>query len=234
MSSEVVIVALGLDPRRLARCTALLDEDETRRAARFLRQADRDRFITSHAALRVVLGHVLDLPPGELRFGREETGRPHLSAPSDSGLDFNLSHSGEIALIGLTREGRIGVDVEIRRPLPDALRIARGHFAPDEARALATLLISEQEAAFFGLWTRKEAVVKALGAGLSRPLSSFSVTVPPQLPQMLRMAEGTRSWSLASLGLGPDVFATAAITAPGLAIAHRTLPAEWADGFDAK
>lgn len=234
MSSEVVIVALGLDPKRLARCTALLDEDETRRAARFLRQADRDRFIASHAALRVVLGHVLDLPPNALEFEREETGRPRLTTPSNTGLDFNLSHSGEIALIGLTREGRIGVDVEIRRPLPDALRIARGHFAPDEARALEALPASEREAAFFGLWTRKEAVVKALGAGLSQPLSRFSVTIPPELPRMLRMAGGTRSWSLASLCPGPDAFATAAITAPDLTIAHRTLPAGWADGFDAK
>lgn len=234
MSSEVVIVALGLDPQRLARCTALLDEDETRRAARFLRQADRDRFIASHAALRVVLGHVLDLPPGALEFGREETGRPHLTAPSDTGLDFNLSHSGEIALVGLTREGRIGVDVEIRRPLPDALRIARAHFAPDEARALEALPVLEREAAFFSLWTRKEAVVKALGAGLSQPLSSFSVSVPPQPPQMLRMAGGTRSWSLASLDLGPGAFATVAIAAPDLAIARRTLLSGWADGFDAK
>ncbi len=234
MSSEVVIVALDLDPQRLARCAALLDEDETQRAGRFLRQEDRERFIVSHAALRVVLGHVLDLPPGALQFGREETGRPYLAAPSDMGLDFNLSHSGEIALIGLTREGRIGVDVEIRRPLPDALRIARNHFAPDEARALEDLPVSEREAAFFGLWTRKEAIVKALGAGLSQPLSSFSVTIPSQPPELLRIAGGTRRWTLASLDPGPDAFATVAITAPGLAIARRTLPAEWADGFDAK
>ncbi|MFC6790549.1 4'-phosphopantetheinyl transferase family protein [Methylobacterium komagatae] len=234
MSSQVVIVALDLDPQRLSRCAALLDKEETQRAGRFLRQADRERFIASHAALRVVLSHVLDLQPGEFRFGCEETGRPNLIAPSGSGLDFNLSHSGEIALVGFTREGRIGVDVEIRRPLPDALRIARGHFAPEEVRALEDLPVSEREAAFFGLWTRKEAVVKALGAGLSQPLSRFSVTVPPEPPALLKMASGTRSWTLTSLDLGPDAFATVAITAPGLAIAHHTLTAGWADGFDAK
>ena len=74
----------------------------------------------------------------------------------------------------------IGVDVEASRPLPDALRIARSHFAPDEAASLEALPLDMREAAFFGLWTRKEAVVKALGVGLSQPLASFSVAVPPE------------------------------------------------------
>ncbi|WP_342163190.1 4'-phosphopantetheinyl transferase family protein [Methylobacterium sp. SD21] len=234
MIADVVIAALALDPGRIARCAALLSADETARADRFLREADRIRYIASHAALRVVVGRECGLPPERLRFATEPTGRPFLAEPAGTDLDVNLSHSGDIALIGLVRGARIGVDVEIRRPLPDALRIARSHFAPDETAALEALLPSRREAAFFGLWTRKEAVVKALGAGLSQPLAGLSVTAPPEPARMLRIAGGTAQWTLATLDPGPGACATVAVTAAGVAIRQRDLPAAWADKFDAK
>ena len=234
MIADVVVAALTLNPGRLARCAALLDGEETARAARFLRRADRDRFIASHAALRSVLVHQLGLPPCALRLSADPTGRPILAEPVGTGLDFNLSHSGEVALIGLTRGAKIGVDVEASRPLPDALRIARSHFAPDEAAALEALPLDMREAAFFGLWTRKEAVVKALGVGLSQPLASFSVAVPPEPAHLLRIAGGTAPWTLATLDPGPGAFATVAVTAAGVTIRQTALPATWPDAFDAK
>lgn len=234
MIADVVIAALARDAGRLARCTALLSEEEAARADRFLRPADRDRFLSSHAAFRLTLGAELGVPPERLRFGRESTGRPFIAEPADTGLDVNLSHSGDIAVIGMVRGTRIGVDVEIRRPLPDALRIARSHFAPDEASALAALPSVAREAAFFGLWTRKEAVVKALGAGLSQPLSSFSVTVPPDPARLLRIAGGTEPWTLATIEPAHGAFATIAVMAAGVTITVRPLPATWADMNDAK
>lgn len=234
MIADVVIVALTHDSGRLARCATLLDAGETVRAARFLRPADRDRFVASHAALRIVLADRLGVPPRNLRFGTEPTGRPFLAEPAGSGLDFNLAHSGDYALIGLIDGARIGVDVEIRRSLPDAMRIARSHFAPDEAAALEALPAPERELAFFGLWTRKEAVVKALGAGLSQPLSGFSVTVPPKPARMLRIMGGITPWTLATIEPGPGAVATVAVTAPGAAIRQTALPATWADKFGAK
>lgn len=234
MIADVVIAALALDPGRLARCAALLDGEETARAARFLRRADRDRFIASHAALRCVLADRLGVAPRALRLGTEPTGRPVLTEPAGTGLDFNLSHSEDIALIGLVDGARIGVDVEAHRPLPDSLRIARSYFAPDEAGALEVQPSDLREAAFFGLWTRKEAVVKALGAGLSQPLASFSVTVPPEPPRMLRIAEGTGRWTLGTIDAGPGAFATVAVTAVGVTIRETPLPARWPDAFDAK
>jgi 4'-phosphopantetheinyl transferase len=233
-SAEFVIVTLELDPDRLGACLVLLDGEERTRAERFLRPVDRARFIASHAALRVALGAALGVAPEAVRFSRDEAGRPYLAGPEGAGLDFNLSHSGDIALIGLARGGRIGVDVEVRRPLPDALRIARAHFAPDEVSALAALPPQHGEAAFFGLWTRKEAVVKALGAGLSLPLDRFSVSVPPAPPWVLRMAEGAQDWTLAAVEAGPRAEATVAVPFPGMRIRQTYLPERWTRIIGAK
>lgn len=234
MSARIAIVDLDLGPVRLACCASLLDSEEMARADRFLRGADRQRFIASHAALRVVLGEELRQPAGSLRFGYEAGGRPFLADPAGTGLDFNLSHSGDRAVVGLVYGTRIGVDVEVRRPLPDALRIARSHFAPDEAAALGALPCECREDAFFGLWTRKEAVVKALGAGLSMPLAAFSVTIPPAPPELIRSVGDGQGWTLASLDVGPGGLATAAVMAAGCTMRSAALSEDWLDKFRAK
>lgn len=228
--ATVVVVDLRLDPPRMARCAALLDAGEAARADRFQRDEDRARFIASHAALRLVLGRALRVDPAAVMVRAGTTGRPILAMPA-GGLDFNLSHSGDVALIGHVRGARIGVDVEVRRPLPDALRIARSHFAPDEARALAALPAASREAAFFELWTRKEAVVKATGAGLSSPLAAFCVSVPPAPPRLLAGAPSREGWTLAAITACPGAAATAAVTATDTAIRTEHLPGDWADHF---
>lgn len=234
MSARIAVAGLDLGPDRLARCARLLDPGELACADRFLRAADRSRFIASHAALRVVLSGELGQPAATLRFGCEAGGRPFLASPAGTDIDFNLSHSGDLAVIGVVRGARIGVDVEVRRSLPDALRIARSHFAPDEAAALGVLPPGHREEAFFALWTRKEAVVKALGAGLSMPLAAFSVTIPPAPPELLRIAGGGQRWSLTSLDVGPGACATAAVMAAGCTISSETLARDWLDKFRAK
>lgn len=234
LSAEVAMVSLGLGLDRLEGCAHALDPEEKARADRFLRPDDRNRFIASHAALRVVLGAALAMPPADLRFARDGAGRPVLAEPAGRGLDFNLSHSGDLAVIGLVRGARIGVDVEARRPLPDALRIARSHFARDEVASLEALTPHRREDAFFALWTAKEAIVKALGVGLSLPLSDFSVAVAPEGPRVLRIAGGAERWTLAAVDVGTDAHVTVAVTAPSCTIRLTGLPGGWADKFLAK
>lgn len=217
-----------------ARCLSILDAEERARAARFLRETDRQRFVASHAALRLVLGQALGLPPRSIQFAKEPTGRPYLLGGGEDALDFNLSHSGDHALIGLVRGARVGVDVEVWRPLPDALRLARAYFAPDEIAALAALPAATIEAAFFSLWTRKESVVKAMGTGLSLPLVSFSVTVPPDPPALLRIAGAADRWTLRQIALGAGVSATVAVTANPAALRTHHLAGDWPDTFDEK
>ncbi|MDP4021180.1 4'-phosphopantetheinyl transferase superfamily protein [Methylobacterium sp. NEAU 140] len=228
--ADVVVVDLALTAQDLARCAAILDPGERARAARFLRPEDRDRFVASHAALRLLLGQALGTDPAAVAFTAGPAGKPELAGAARGALHFNLSHSGRFALVGLARAA-IGVDVEAVRPLPDALRIARGQFAPDEAAALAALPRGQVEAVFFGLWTRKEAVVKALGAGLSLPLARFSVSLPPAEPRLLRMPGGAAAWSLAAVEVGPGAAATVAVAAPDAVIAVRTLPPGWTENL---
>jgi 4'-phosphopantetheinyl transferase len=231
---QVWIVDLVLSPSQVDRCDAVLDAAERARADRFLRPADRARFRASHAALRLVLGDALGLAPADVEFAAGAGGKPELAGPARGAADFNLSHSGGRALIGLTRGAAIGVDVEAVRPIADALRIAAAHFAADEVTALAGAPRSAVERRFFGLWTRKEAVVKALGSGLSLPLDRFSVSVPPEAPRLVRAA-GDASWnldgpwSLAEVDCGRDHVATVAIRSAEAEITCHRLPDDWPD-----
>ncbi|GJD34863.1 4'-phosphopantetheinyl transferase family protein [Methylobacterium aerolatum] len=227
--ATVVVVDLRIDPASLPACEAVLDGEERQRAGRFLREADRWRFIASHAAMRMILGQALAASPSILAFAREEGGRPFLVGPGEGLLDFSLSHSGDHAVIGFVRGTRIGVDIEARRPLADALRIAGSHFAADETAALAALPPPAVEASFFGLWTRKEAVVKALGTGLSLPLSRFSVSVPPKPPLMLRQVGIGTGWTLAEISAPPGTEATVAVTTEAARITVEHLAPGWAD-----
>ncbi|MCJ2058062.1 4'-phosphopantetheinyl transferase superfamily protein [Methylobacterium sp. J-048] len=225
-AAEIWIVDLAPSPEQLDRCGAVLDADERCRAARFLRPADRVRYQASHAALRLILGEALGLAPAEIRLEAGAAGKPELAGSARGALDFNLSHSGGRALVGLVRGAAIGVDVEEIRPIADALRIARSHFAPDEAASLAAQAPEDIEIAFFGLWTRKEAVVKALGTGLSLPLDRFSVSVPPASPRLLRMAQGG-ALTLADIACGPGYAATVAVRCAAAGIAFRHLEPGW-------
>lgn len=221
---------LALDDGGRERCLALLDAEERVRAARFLRPEDRDRFIASHAALRLTLAGVLGAAPSSLAFQADASGKPTLAHPWRGRLDFNLSHSGGFALIALSPAARIGVDVEAVRPLPDALRIARGHFAPQEIAALAALPARSLTEAFFACWTCKEAFVKALGLGLSMALGRFAVAVPPR-PAALLAIDGDRHaagrWSLHRLDPAPGHAGAVAIEAADAACRLHSLRPDW-------
>ncbi|WP_132256106.1 4'-phosphopantetheinyl transferase family protein [Methylobacterium segetis] len=218
-------IDLALTETALAGCAAILSAEERARAARFLRPPDRTRHVASHAALRVILGRACGRAPKNLAFTARPGGKPALA--DAAGLDFNLSHSGERALVALSPAGRIGVDVEVLRPMPDLGRVARTYFAPDEAAALAALPDSERLFAFMACWTRKEAFVKALGAGLAMPLSRFSVSLPPAPAALLRQEGKPGAWTLGHLEPGAGTVGAVAVEGAGIAVALRALPSDW-------
>ena len=222
--TAVWTVDLALTAAEHARCERALSAEERARMARFLRPEDRARFAASHAAKRLILARALAREPGALAFAVAPGGRPDLVGTP---LSFNLSHSGTRALVALSTEAPVGVDVEALRPLPDALRIARSHFAPDEVAALAQLGGEALRAAFFALWTRKEAVVKALGAGLALPLTRFSVSLPPGPPHLLRMEDGPQAWTLAHLEPGPGTVGALAVPGSVQPPDCLALPPDW-------
>jgi 4'-phosphopantetheinyl transferase len=161
-----------------SRWQQLLSSDETIRAARFHFAADRQRFVASRAWLRTILAAFLVAEPSELNFSYSKNEKPFLGpGHARSGITFNVSHSGGIGLYAFARRRDIGVDVEqIRRDF-DAESIAHRFFSASEQKQLAALPESERVDAFFRCWTRKEAYIKAIGEGLSLPLSQFDVSL---------------------------------------------------------
>ena len=134
---------------------------EAERAARLVSAALQRRYLHSHAALRAILGRYAT---AALDFAVGEHGKPYLPALPE--LRFNLSHSHEMALIAVSREVEVGVDVERLRPLPECMAIAERFFPPVDAAALAEVAPDAREAEFFRRWTRIEAMLKACGVGL--------------------------------------------------------------------
>ena len=176
--SEIVYAFVSLLGQPSPADEALLDDEETVRAHAFARPADRYRFVLAHAALRLLLGRCLGVPPEEVAYELGPHGKPGLHAEG-SAPEFNLSHSGELGLVAISRGPAVGVDVEQERELTELLEIADQQFSAEERVALRALPAAEQPAAFFRCWTRKEAVIKAGGEGLGYPLGSFDVELAP-------------------------------------------------------
>ena len=152
----------------LAGMRAMLSNEENARADRFLFERDRTRFLRVHAAVRCVLADYLGCEADALQFATNAHGKPYLvKSPSSGTLCFNLSHAEDAAVLALTRNRDIGVDIEIRHLPKDYMSVAKDVFSTTEFEAFCALSIGQHADAFFCTWTRKEAVLKALGVGLS-------------------------------------------------------------------
>lgn len=158
----------------------ILSVDERTRAARFHFSRDRQYFTATRGLLRTILASYAASDPKELVFRYSDKDKPSLS-PGHSGtqLEFNVSHSGSVALLAFAQGKAVGVDVEQVRENFEHEAIARRFFSEDEQRQLAALAPSERYGGFFRCWTRKEAYIKAQGTGLSLPLHEFDVSLRP-------------------------------------------------------
>lgn len=193
-----------------------LSPDEVERAQRYVKPLDSQHFIAGRGRLREVLASYLNMPPGAVRF--DQTGRKKPIVRG--GPAFNLSHAAGWALLAVapseTEDSlQLGVDIEAHRPVEP--RVAEHFFSAQEQRDLARCDPASWPAAFFRCWTRKEAVIKALGTGLYTPLDSFYVTLARDEPVAVRrMGAGLppcEAWSLRHLDIQPDMpGALAAIT----------------------
>lgn len=214
---HVWAVSLAAQPREVETLAQRLADDERRRAERFRLPHVRRRFVVARASLRALLAAYLPGadPPIELAY--TALGKPFLARRPAGGLRFNLSHSGELALVALARGVELGVDVEQVRALGDQQGLAERFFAAEEVAALAALPEPQRLAAFFRCWTRKEAVLKALGSGLSFPLDRFAVSVADEpAPRVLSMDGQTAPaarWSLVHLAPEPGYVGAVALKA---------------------
>lgn len=200
-----------------AEAWALLPNDERARADRVKDPGTRRRFVTGRACLRSALALLTNTNARDLRFNYGKHGKPFLPG----GPSFSVSHSGERLLIALAAGGRVGVDVERIRPVRRLRAVAARWLAPGERAWLAAgdEAGADADAAFFAVWTRKEAVAKALGSGLATSFRSFSVDMSASeggdgcgggLADLAVSGERADDWTVTGLIADPGVVAAVA------------------------
>jgi 4'-phosphopantetheinyl transferase len=193
-----------------------LSMEDRARADRFRFESDRRKFCVARASLRLILARYLKTRAGRLQIDTGEFGKPYFAdAKASQGLRFNLSHSNQLALIAISRDREVGVDIEYVRPNFVTDEVAAHFFSPAEAEVLGSLPLAEKTQSFFNCWTRKEAYIKARGEGLSCPLDQFDVTVAPGAPAMLLNSridsKEVSRWSFQELSPEPGYAATVAV-----------------------
>jgi 4'-phosphopantetheinyl transferase len=161
------------DPALLDRYHPLLSDEESARLQRFAFPRLQHNYLVTRAMMRTCLSLYADVAPEDWQFASQENGKPYL-LNSPEPLSFNLSHSGERAVLAITRGRSIGVDIEQISRKRDWLGIAQHYFHSDEVEYLCALPEEEQYAQFFRLWTLKEAYLKARGTGIATGLDKAS------------------------------------------------------------
>ena len=210
---EVHLWAIDLDPppSEAARRVAATTDGERERAARFWRREDGDRYLSAHGALRLVLAECLACDPLAMCFADGEHGKPFLDGAP---VEFNLSHSSDLALIAVARSRRVGVDVERVRSVADLDDLAGRVCTPAELATLATLAETQRARAFLSMWTRKEALAKATGDGIGGVMRDAHAT-----------DADARSWTVVEVDDLPGYVACVVGEGSGWRVVRRTMAA---------
>jgi len=190
----------------------ILSADELDRAKRFRFEHLQQSFAITRGALRHLLGRYLGVAPHSIQFRYGLRGKPAVA--SATGIEFNITHSENLALVALTVKCPIGIDIERIRPIQDMQSVAERFFSADESREILSLPVDDRELAFFSCWARKEAYIKAIGHGLHVGLDSFRVTVRPneaaRLVHVTDEPNAPDEWSLEDFHLSPQYTAALA------------------------
>jgi 4'-phosphopantetheinyl transferase len=177
--------SLCLDPHELALMREVLSPDELLRCERSPLLQERNRFIAGRGLLRHVLAPYVHLDPAEIQLAYGYAGKPYL-ADDSLDIEFNISHSGDLALIAITAGREVGVDVERICDMPEMDEIV-ARFFTDRAKAeyQAAALVDRLQV-FFRCWTEKEAVSKCTGQGIAdeQPLPVDNISIIPLAPAM--------------------------------------------------
>ena len=207
---------------------ALLDAGERGRAARFRFDKDRIRYIAAHSQARRHLGARLGLASAAVPLITTENGKPvvDIAAASRAGADpealslcFNLTHSGAVGYLAIAPFS-VGIDVELYRSLEDLQPLIDSYCSPEEIDALGALPVGQRCLGFLGVWTRKEAALKAWGTGIGAiPLDQLHVGTAAETiaPVEVPPASYPGLWLKTIVGAG-QVLSIAAATAEPLAI----------------
>jgi 4'-phosphopantetheinyl transferase len=208
--SEATLWVVDLAARRTD--DSVLSPDERARADRFVFEDDRSRYVTGRTALRTLLGRELGLAPAAVPMDSTMHGRPRCASLRGK-LDFNLSNSGEVAVIAMAPQETVGVDVETFRPVHDAVGLSRHYFSNAESRQLEILVPALRDRAFLTCWTRKEAVLKATGLGLTIAPATVETGIDIT-PATVRTTEGSFELHTQPLQINGDESAVVSLALP--------------------
>jgi 4'-phosphopantetheinyl transferase len=182
--------SLSCSPDELSYFTSLLSADEKARAKRFYFERDRHHFIVGRGLLRCILGSYLEKESAQIEFDYGKYGKPSLT--HDKALEFNLSHSKDLAVCAFGLNHAIGIDVEYLHPMSDMNNFAEQYFSPRESAYINSLPAEQKESAFFKLWTCKEAFLKANGSGLTMPLNEVEIFLESGVNAVLSSISGDK------------------------------------------
>ncbi len=211
---EVHLWQIHLNQFLPTRLFASLDSSEQQRAQQLKTEDLYRRFVVAHAAMRSILSQYLGASPGNIHLMQPARKKPSIhQAQNQMGIDFNLSHSHEMALIAVSQTFLVGIDIEHIRNMPDVTQVAKRFFTTKEYALLLQSSPQTQLALFFKIWTAKEAFLKAKGLGLSGYLDQFSIQLNTQQePASIDMTEpDAKNWTLHRLDISSKYESTLAI-----------------------
>lgn len=224
---EIHVWTLWPGSQTVSEYIPLLSRSESERAFALRTTQLFNRFVADHGSLRLLLSAYLETDPRKLSFVTNQYGKPHLENNSYR-LRFNMSHSGEITMIAVCLDAEIGIDVEAVRSIPEWADIAVSQFSVGENQSIHAEMPAHRIEAFFRCWTRKEAVIKAIGMGLSVPLDSFTVSTslrqPPALLQCSWGEDARSRWSLMHLEPAIGYVGAVAVENAGWSTLHFAWP----------
>ncbi|MDF1515245.1 MAG: 4'-phosphopantetheinyl transferase superfamily protein, partial [Anaerolineae bacterium] len=196
-------------------CKNVLNAEELNRAQRYRFEAPRRRFVLTRALLRLLAGIYIQSSPPHIRFTHNQWGKPGINTTAGQRLEFNVSHSYDIALLAFSRNRPLGIDVECMHAIPNVQNLVKEFFSEYEYLQFKELPQDQQLKAFFMTWTRKEAYIKGTGRGFSQPFRSFDVSIHPAVPAVLLNDHtdptAVASWKLMDISTLRNYAASAAI-----------------------
>ena len=199
-SREIHIWSFALDgaDAQVDRLYDILSADELKRAQKLKFERDRNRFVATRAALRSLLGKYLQQAPEQFAFSCGEHGKPQIP-----GIEFNVSHTEALAVFAFSINQPLGIDIEHGQRELDYQRLALRFFSSRENELLQETEIGIRKKAFLRLWTRKEALLKATGEGISRKLNQVDVSGSVCRIASLDQTQES-AWSLYDIDVGSD------------------------------
>jgi len=202
---------LDRDPVLVGPLFELLSDDERMRADKYVFAKDRTQFIVCRATLRKILGGYLAVSPHQIRFSAGHFGKPSLSEHND--VRFNVSHSHGLAVIAVAQSREVGVDIEYISLDFDVMSVAPRLFSAAECSEMRSLSPAARAIKFFEGWTRKEALLKAIGDGLSSSDEIQSVASLIGKDIVYRSVDGDKvtDWSVTSFEIQEDFKASLAV-----------------------